>query len=114
LAYVILTSSCQEYHVKEISPEIVELWDTAAKWLSDKGAEIVDISLPHTQHALATYYVIATAEASSNLARYDGLRYGHRAEGESVEEMMSNSRSEGFGAEVKRRILLGNFVLSRK
>jgi len=77
-----------------------------------KGAKIVEISLPHTQYALSTYYIIATAEASSNLARYDGLRYGHRSEkGETVESLYTNSRDEGFGEEVKRRILMGTFVL---
>src|SRR5207253_1615207 len=77
------------------------------------GAEVVDVSLPHTRYATATYYIVATAEASSNLARYDGVRYGFRAEGaETLREMYWRTRDEGFGAEVKRRIMLGTYVLS--
>ena len=77
------------------------------------GAELVEVSLPHTEHVVSTYYLVATAEASSNLARYDGARYGRRAEGvKDLDEMYRRSRSEGFGAEVKRRILLGTYVLS--
>ena len=81
-------------------------------WLKAAGAEIVDISLPHTKYALPTYYIVAPAEASSNLARYDGVRYGLRVDGETIQEMYENTRGEGFGAEVKRRILIGTYVLS--
>ncbi|MBQ9789628.1 MAG: Asp-tRNA(Asn)/Glu-tRNA(Gln) amidotransferase subunit GatA, partial [Lentisphaeria bacterium] len=87
-------------------------WDKAAEMLKDKGAEIVEVSLPHTKYALATYYIIAPAEASSNLARYDGLRYGNRVDGNSIDEMYINSRTQGFGKEVKRRIMIGTYVLS--
>jgi aspartyl-tRNA(Asn)/glutamyl-tRNA(Gln) amidotransferase subunit A len=81
--------------------------------MADAGARVVEISLPHTDYAVATYYVVATAEASSNLARYDGAQYGHRAKGtENIIEMFTRTRSEGFGAEVKRRIMLGTYVLS--
>ena len=80
--------------------------------LRQQGAEIVDISLPHTQYALPTYYIIAPAEASSNLARYDGVRYGLRVPGGDLKEMYENTRAEGFGAEVKRRIMIGTYVLS--
>jgi aspartyl-tRNA(Asn)/glutamyl-tRNA(Gln) amidotransferase subunit A len=80
--------------------------------LKDQGAEIVDVSLPHTKYGLPTYYIIAPAEASSNLARYDGVRYGLRVDGNSLDEMYENTRAEGFGAEVKRRILIGTYVLS--
>jgi len=86
----------------------------AVKALSSQGAEIVDISLPHTRYAISAYYLIATAEASSNLSRYDGVRYGLRAEGDAsdIMEMYERTRSEGFGSEVKRRIMLGTYVLS--
>ena len=80
--------------------------------LEKQGAEIVEISLPHTKYGLPAYYIIAPAEASSNLARYDGVRYGLRVEGGSLDEMYENTRSEGFGAEVKRRIMIGTYVLS--
>ena len=91
------------------------LSDQGAAWLKDAGAEIVDISLPHTKYALPVYYIIAPAEASSNLARYDGVKYGRRAElapGDGVTEMYEKTRAEGFGAEVRRRVLMGAYVLS--
>ena len=95
--------------------EIEALWAEGKEMLKDAGAEIVDISLPHTKYALPAYYVIAPAEASSNLARYDGVRYGHRAklaEGDGITEMYEKTRAEGFGAEVKRRVMIGTYVLS--
>ena len=92
--------------------EIDALWQKGAAMLKDAGAEIVDISLPHTKYALPTYYIIAPAEASSNLARYDGVRYGLRVDGDSLNELYENTRAEGFGDEVKRRILIGTYVLS--
>ena len=81
-------------------------------WLKDAGAEIVDISLPHTRHALPAYYIVAPAEASSNLARYDGVRYGLRERGRDIMEMYEKTRAEGFGAEVRRRMMIGTYVLS--
>jgi len=102
-----------EYRVEGMPEEIERLWSEGRRWLSDAGAEIVDISLPHTKYALPAYYIVAPAEASSNLARYDGVRYGHRAqEFTDVTSMYENSRAEGFGDEVKRRILIGTYVLS--
>ncbi len=101
-----------EYRVGGMAEEIDALWRRGADWLRAAGATIVDISLPHTQHALATYYIIAPAEASSNLARYDGVRFGLRVPGETLDEMYQNTRGEGFGAEVRRRILIGTYVLS--
>ena len=95
--------------------EIEALWAEGRAMLEDAGAKIVDISLPHTKYALPAYYVIAPAEASSNLARYDGVRYGHRAQlaqGDGVTEMYEKTRAEGFGAEVKRRVMIGTYVLS--
>ena len=102
----------QEYRVDGLNPEVASYWDKAADMLKASGAEIVSISLPHTKYALPTYYVIAPAEASSNLARYDGVRYGERVEGNGLDELYINSRTEGFGKEVKRRILIGTYVLS--
>lgn len=102
----------KEYSVNGMSSEISDLWQKGSKILQDQGAEIVEISLPHTHYALAVYYIIAPAEASSNLARYDGLRYGLRVPGNSLDEMYENTRAEGFGQEVKRRILVGTYVLS--
>jgi aspartyl-tRNA(Asn)/glutamyl-tRNA(Gln) amidotransferase subunit A len=103
----------KEYRIEGVPEEINALWDRGIEWLKDAGAEIVEISLPHTKYALPTYYIIAPAEASSNLARYDGVRYGLRAEGgESLADMYSRTRAEGFGAEVKRRIMIGTYVLS--
>ncbi len=102
----------REYQVEGMPQEIVALWTQGAEWLKSAGASVVDISLPHTEYALPAYYIIASAEASSNLARYDGVRYGYRAEGETLEDMYSNTRAEGFGTEVKRRVLLGTYPLS--
>ncbi|NDF11447.1 MAG: Asp-tRNA(Asn)/Glu-tRNA(Gln) amidotransferase subunit GatA [Proteobacteria bacterium] len=104
----------KEYNVEGVPAEIKNWWEKTASWLKEAGAEIVDISLPHTKYALATYYIIAPAEASSNLARYDGVRYGLRPEGEftSLDDMYERTRAEGFGREVKRRIMIGTYVLS--
>ncbi len=102
----------REYRVDGMPAEIEKLWADGIAWARDAGAEIVDISLPHTKHALATYYIVAPAEASSNLARYDGVRYGLRVPGHDLNELYENTRAEGFGAEVRRRILIGTYVLS--
>ncbi len=103
----------KEYRVDNMPKEIDELWNKGKKILKDLGAQLIDISLPHTKYALPTYYIVAPAEASSNLARYDGVRYGYRSEkGKDLIEMYENTRSEGFGDEVKRRILIGTYVLS--
>ncbi|WP_050523387.1 Asp-tRNA(Asn)/Glu-tRNA(Gln) amidotransferase subunit GatA [Pseudorhodobacter wandonensis] len=105
----------REYRMDGMPAEIAKLWDDGAAMLKDAGAEIVDISLPHTKYALPAYYVIAPAEASSNLARYDGVRYGHRANlkaGDGITEMYEKTRAEGFGYEVQRRIMVGTYVLS--
>lgn len=105
----------KEYRMDGISDEIAALWDEGTAMLRDAGAEIVDISLPHFKYALPAYYVIAPAEASSNLARYDGVRYGHRATleaGEGINEMYMRTRAEGFGDEVQRRLMIGTYVLS--
>ncbi|MTD99791.1 Asp-tRNA(Asn)/Glu-tRNA(Gln) amidotransferase subunit GatA [Paracoccus sp. YIM 132242] len=105
----------REYRVDGMPPEIDALWHKGADMLRDAGAVIVDISLPHTKYALPAYYVIAPAEASSNLARYDGVRYGHRAklgQGDGITEMYEKTRAEGFGPEVQRRIMIGTYVLS--
>ena len=105
----------REYRVDGMSAEIAALWDKGADMLRAAGAEIVDISLPHTKYALPAYYVIAPAEASSNLARYDGVRYGHRAAltaGDGITDMYEKTRAEGFGPEVQRRIMVGTYVLS--
>lgn len=102
----------QEYRVDGLDKEVCAYWDKAAEMLKARGAEIVDISLPHTKYALATYYIVAPAEASSNLARYDGLRFGNRVDGEHLDNMYINSRTVGFGKEVKRRIMIGTYVLS--
>ena len=104
-----------EYRMDGMPDEIETLWARGREMLADAGAEIRDISLPHTKYALPTYYVIAPAEASSNLARYDGVRYGHRAKldaGDGITEMYEKTRAEGFGAEVKRRVMVGTYVLS--
>lgn len=102
-----------EYVVDGLDPAVAEMIDELRRKMEDAGARITEISLPHTEYVIPTYYVLATAEASSNLARYDGVRYGHRSkEGTTLEEMYELSRSEGFGTEVKRRIMLGTFVLS--
>ncbi len=102
----------KEYRVDGMPEEIERLWRQGVDWLKAAGAEIVDISLPHTKYALPTYYIVAPAEASSNLARYDGVRYGLRVPGKSLIEMYENTRAEGFGREVKRRIMIGTYVLS--
>ena len=104
-----------EYRMEGMPEEIETLWSDGTAMLRDAGAEIVDISLPHTKYALPAYYVIAPAEASSNLARYDGVRYGHRAklsQGDGITEMYEKTRAEGFGDEVQRRIMIGTYVLS--
>ena len=103
----------KEYRVDNMPKEIDELWEKGKKILEDLGAQLVNISLPHTKYALPTYYIVAPAEASSNLARYDGVRYGFRSQkGKDLIEMYESTRSEGFGDEVKRRILIGTYVLS--
>ncbi|RRH69362.1 Asp-tRNA(Asn)/Glu-tRNA(Gln) amidotransferase subunit GatA [Falsigemmobacter faecalis] len=105
----------REYRVDGMSDEIEALWQNGIAMLRDAGAEVVDISLPHTKYALPAYYVIAPAEASSNLARYDGVRYGHRATlgaGDGINDLYEKSRAEGFGPEVQRRIMVGTYVLS--
>ena len=102
----------KEYRVEGMSEEIDRLWLQGIKWLEEAGAEVVEVSLPHTHYALPTYYIIAPAEASSNLARYDGVRYGLREEGKTLDEMYEATRGKGFGAEVQRRILIGTYVLS--
>ena len=103
----------KEYRVDGMPSQIEELWNKGKKILKEEGAEIIDISLPHTEYALPTYYIVAPAEASSNLARYDGVKYGFRSsKGSNLIEMYENTRSEGFGDEVKRRILIGTYVLS--
>jgi aspartyl-tRNA(Asn)/glutamyl-tRNA(Gln) amidotransferase subunit A len=103
----------KEYYADGLDPEVEKPIRSQIQRLANAGAEIIDVTLPHTEYAIAAYYIIATAEASSNLARYDGARYGLRAEGiNSLEEMYVNSRTQGFGSEVKRRIMLGTYVLS--
>lgn len=102
----------KEYRPDGLNPEVAKIWDKGIQFLKDAGAEIVDISLPHTKYALPVYYIIACAEASSNLSRYDGVRYTTRVDGKTLDEMYENTRTDGFGAEVIRRILLGTFVLS--
>jgi len=102
----------KEYRVDGMPAEIDSLWEQGIAWLKDAGCEIVEVSLPHTKYALPAYYIVAPAEASSNLARYDGMRYGLRVEGGNLTDTYEKSRAEGFGAEVKRRILIGTYVLS--
>lgn len=102
----------REYRPDGLNPEVAKIWDKGIQFLTDAGAEIVDISLPHTKYALPVYYIVACAEASSNLSRYDGVRYTTRVAGKTLDEMYENTRTDGFGAEVIRRILLGTFVLS--
>jgi aspartyl-tRNA(Asn)/glutamyl-tRNA(Gln) amidotransferase subunit A len=101
-----------EYRIDGMPEEIAKLWDQGVEWLKAAGCEIKRVSLPHTKYALPAYYIVAPAEASSNLARYDGMRYGLRAEGATLAEVYENTRAEGFGDEVKRRILIGAYVLS--
>src|SRR6201996_7586032 len=104
----------KEYRIDGAPPEIDAMWAKGAEWLKAQGAEIVEVSLPHTKYALPAYYIVAPAEASSNLARYDGIRFGHRTKEavRDITELYEKSRAEGFGAEVRRRILIGTYVLS--
>lgn len=103
----------KEYRIEGAPAEIGGLWSKGAEWLKAQGAEILEVSLPHTKYALPTYYIVAPAEASSNLARYDGVKFGYRAAGvHDITELYEKSRGEGFGAEVQRRILIGTYVLS--
>lgn len=102
----------KEYRVDGMPDEIEELWQKGIQYLKDAGAEIIDISLPHTKYALPAYYIVAPAEASSNLARYDGVRYGLRVPGKDIADMYEQTRAAGFGKEVKRRIMIGTYVLS--
>jgi aspartyl-tRNA(Asn)/glutamyl-tRNA(Gln) amidotransferase subunit A len=104
----------KEYRIEGVPAEIDAVWEQGIAWMRDAGAEIVEVSLPHTKYALPTYYIIAPAEASSNLARYDGVKYGKRVNPETggLAEMYQATRSAGFGAEVKRRIMIGTYVLS--
>ena len=104
----------REYRVDGLDADVAASWDRGIEWLKDAGAEVVDVSLPHTKYALPTYYIIAPAEASSNLARYDGVRYGLRdlPDGAGLQDMYAATRAAGFGPEVKRRILIGTYVLS--
>ncbi len=102
----------KEYRVDGMPKEIEDLWTKGIEYIKNCGAETVEISLPHTNYALPTYYIVAPAEASSNLARYDGVKYGFRSKGENLIEMYEKTRSEGFGAEVQRRIMIGTYVLS--
>ena len=101
-----------EYRIEGMSGEIETLWNRGVAWLEDAGAESVPVSLPHTRYALPAYYIVAPAEASSNLARYDGVRFGLRVGGRTLDEMYANTRGQGFGAEVRRRVLIGTYVLS--
>ena len=102
----------KEYRLDGMSDEIVKLWEQGVAWLKDAGAKIVEISLPHTKYALPAYYIVAPAEASSNLARYDGVRYGLRVPGKDIVDMYEQTRRAGFGGEVRRRIMIGTYVLS--
>src|SRR5262249_55096485 len=102
----------KEYRVDGMAAEIDKLWEQGAQWLKAAGAEIVPVSLPHTKYALPAYYIVAPAEASSNLARYDGVRYGLRVPGRDIADMYQNTRARGFGKEVRRRIMVGTYVLS--
>jgi aspartyl-tRNA(Asn)/glutamyl-tRNA(Gln) amidotransferase subunit A len=101
-----------EYRMDGMSNEVGRLWEDGMAWLREAGAELVDISLPHTKYGLPVYYIVAPAEASSNLARYDGVRFGARVEGEDLIDMYERTRAAGFGAEVRRRIMIGTYVLS--
>ena len=102
----------KEYRLDGMPEEIETLWQQGIDWVREAGAEVVDISLPHTKYALPAYYIVAPAEASSNLARYDGVRYGLRVDGEDLEDMYKSTRAAGFGPEVRRRVLIGTYVLS--
>jgi aspartyl-tRNA(Asn)/glutamyl-tRNA(Gln) amidotransferase subunit A len=102
----------REYRADGMPVEIAALWQRGAEWLQAAGAEMLEVSLPYTRYALPAYYIIALAEASSNLARYDGVRFGLRVEGETLDEMYELTRARGFGAEVRRRVLIGTYALS--
>jgi len=103
----------EEYRLDGLANDVQNVWESGIKWLKEAGVEIIDITLPHTKYALPTYYIVAPAEASANLARYDGVKYGYRSENiKNLEDMYSQTRAEGFGEEVKRRILIGTYVLS--
>jgi aspartyl-tRNA(Asn)/glutamyl-tRNA(Gln) amidotransferase subunit A len=102
----------KEYRVPGMAAEIETLWQQGVQWLKDAGAETIEVSLPHTKYALPAYYIVAPAEASSNLARYDGVRYGLRVPGRDIIEMYERTRAAGFGKEVRRRIMIGSYVLS--
>lgn len=101
-----------EYRLDDMTETLADLWQAGIAWFKDAGAEIVDVSLPHTRYALPAYYIIAPAEASSNLARYDGVKYGLRVPGEDLADQYARTRSDGFGAEVQRRVMIGTYVLS--
>ena len=103
----------KEYFIDGLDPEVKTVTDAAVKACADAGAELVEVSLPHTEYAMAVYYIVAPAEASANLARFDGVRYGHRSDrSDNVFNLYARSRAEGFGPEVKRRIIMGTYVLS--
>ena len=103
----------KEYKIDKLAGDVQRIWELGIEWLKDSGANVIDVSLPHTEYALPTYYIVAPAEASANLARYDGVKYGFRANNfNDLEDMYCSTRSEGFGEEVKRRILIGTYVLS--
>jgi len=102
----------REYRVDGMNADVDRMWQDGLRWLRDAGAEIVDVSLPHTKYGLATYYIVAPAEASSNLARYDGVRFGVREDGVDLIDLYERTRAAGFGDEVKRRIMIGTYVLS--
>jgi aspartyl-tRNA(Asn)/glutamyl-tRNA(Gln) amidotransferase subunit A len=102
----------KEYRLDGMPGEIETLWQQGIAWLKDAGAEIVDVTLPHTKYALPAYYIVAPAEASSNLARYDGVRYGLRVPGKDIVDLYEKTRAEGFGKEVRRRVMIGTYVLS--
>jgi aspartyl-tRNA(Asn)/glutamyl-tRNA(Gln) amidotransferase subunit A len=102
----------KEYRIDGMPVEIEKLWEQGRAWLKAAGAELIEVSLPHTKYALPAYYIVAPAEASSNLARYDGVRYGERVPGRDITSMYENTRADGFGKEVRRRIMIGTYVLS--
>src|SRR4029079_12887042 len=102
----------KEYRLERMPAEIEKIWETGRTWLQAAGAELVEVSLPHTKYALPAYYIVAPAEASSNLARYDGVRYGLRVPGDDITNMYEKTRNDGFGDEVRRRVMIGTYVLS--
>src|SRR5258707_5450174 len=102
----------KQYRLDGMAADMNQLWEQGAGWLQAAGAELVEVSLPHTKYALPAYYIVAPAEASSNLARYDGVRYGLRVPGRDIIDMYEKTRSDGFGAEVRRRVMIGTYVLS--